>query len=90
MTGDDHARLGDEADELVTFLGNQAFMRLVGDEGTRHCVALVVDPRDGTFLCKIYDRRPAICRDLARGSGACEGERHGKRGRALRALAVLR
>jgi uncharacterized protein len=27
------------------------------------------------FFCTIYERRPQICRDLARGSPECEGER---------------
>ena len=90
VTGDDHARLGDEADQLVVFLGNQAFMRLAGEEGARHCAALVLDAASGTFHCSVYDRRPSICRELERGSGACEGERHTKGDRPARALLVLR
>jgi Fe-S-cluster containining protein len=27
------------------------------------------------YFCTIYERRPQICRDLARGSPECEGER---------------
>lgn len=91
VTGDDHARLGDDADRLVVFVGNQAFMRLVGVEGSRRCAALVLDPRAGTFHCSVYDRRPQVCRDLERGSGACEGERttKGRRpGLALQSAAM--
>jgi hypothetical protein len=90
VTGDDYERLGTvDAEHLVTFLGNQAFMRLTGDEGTRRCAALVVDPRAGTFLCSVYERRPTVCRELARGSGACAGERATKASRARIALTVL-
>lgn len=113
VTGDDYARLGDEADRYVEFLGNQAFMRIEGG----HCAALVVTPapivttttattanephladeplptdatEDGTFFCAIYERRPTVCRDLERGSPACEGELALKRDRPKRRLAVLR
>ena len=90
VTGDDHRRLGEDADQLVVFLGNQAFMRLAGQDGGRHCAALVIDAVAGTFHCSVYDRRPSICRELERGSGACEGERHTKGDRPARALLVLR
>lgn len=86
VTGDDHERLGDDAERLVTFIGNQAFMKLDGEEGTRRCTALVVDREAGTFMCSIYDRRPQVCRDLERGSGGCAGERDAKRDRAKRSL----
>lgn len=89
VTGDDYARLGDDAERLVTFIGNQAFMKLAGEEGTRRCAALVVDRTAGTFMCNLYDRRPQVCRDLERGSGACEGERFAKGERTKRALRVL-
>lgn len=36
------------------------------------CVALVA--LGDRALCAIYDRRPTICRDLERGSPACEAE----------------
>jgi uncharacterized protein len=82
VTGDDYTRLGDSASELVVFLGNRAFMQI--EEG--HCIALVIDPSNGTFLCNVYDRRPAVCRDLERGSAACGGELATKRERPLIAL----
>lgn len=68
VRGDDHARLGEDAEALVVFHGNEAYMAMV--EG--HCAALVIE--DGKFLCRVYDRRPQTCRDLERGSPACEGE----------------
>ncbi len=89
VTGDDHERLGDDAERLVAFIGNQAFMKLAGEEGARRCAALVVDAAAGTFACSVYERRPQVCRDLERGSGACEGERHAKLARTKRALALL-
>ena len=89
VTGDDYERLGDTAAQLVHFIGNQAFMRLDGVEGTRRCAALVVDARAGTFMCSIYERRPSVCRELERGSGACAGERDAKRGRTRVVLTVL-
>lgn len=90
VTGDDYERLGDaDADRLVQFIGNQAFMRIEGSEGTRRCAALVVDPLGGTFSCSVYERRPAVCRELERGTGACAGERATKLGRTKVALAVV-
>ena len=90
VTGDDYERLGEaDAERLVHFIGNQAFMRIEGLEGSRRCAALVVDAVAGTFLCSIYERRPAVCRELERGSGACAGEREAKLGRTKVALTVL-
>jgi uncharacterized protein len=74
VTGADWTRLGDEAERVAYFANNRAFMRMTGG----HCAALAV--RTGTegardFFCSIYERRPQICRDLARGSPECAGER---------------
>jgi uncharacterized protein len=71
VTGDDHARLGDDADRLAHFIGNRAYMRIVDG----HCAALTVDLEGRRFWCTVYDRRPEVCRDLERGSPACAGER---------------
>jgi len=62
--------MGARADELVRFVGNRAFLRVV--DGM--CAALRVDRERGTFPCSAYDVRPAVCRDLARGSPECLGE----------------
>ena len=82
VSGDDHARLGERADELVWFDGNRAYMRMVDG----HCGALRVQVHSGEFVCDAYETRPQVCRDLARGSGACLGEIATK---ALRPLLAL-
>jgi len=82
VTGDDYERLGDHAATLVDFIENRAFMKI--EDG--HCSALVIDREARTFLCKIYEQRPTICRELERGSPQCEGELALKRERPLIAL----
>jgi Fe-S-cluster containining protein len=71
IDGDDHARLGDAAESWVTWIGNRAYMRM--EDG--HCAALRIDADARRFVCTIYDARPRTCRDLARGSPECAGER---------------
>lgn len=93
VTGDDYARLGDEAQRLVTWLGNQAFMRIEHDGAeppVGRCAALVPEPSTGEYLCSVYERRPEVCRALERGSPACAGERETKGDRPRHALTVLR
>ena len=80
VTGDDHARLGDDVERYVVFHGNKAFMRMAHGR----CAALRLE--EGRFLCGVYEGRPATCRDLARGSGACRGEIAAKGERPLIAL----
>lgn len=73
VSGADWTRLGPEADSFAHFIGHRAYLRM---ESGR-CAALAVRPNAaGTreFFCTIYDRRPQVCRDLDRGSPACEGE----------------
>ena len=73
VTGEDWTRLGEAAGRVAHFVGNRAFMRM--SEG--HCAALEIRRAgDGgaEYFCTLYDRRPQICRDLARGSAECEGE----------------
>lgn len=73
VTGEDWSRLGDAADRLAHFVGHRAFMRMSGG----HCAALELRRAAGggtEFFCTVYDRRPRICRDLARGSPECAGE----------------
>jgi hypothetical protein len=86
VTGDDYARLGDAAARLVTWEENRAYMRI--EDG--HCAALAIDETSGRFVCTVYATRPSICRDLARGSPQCAGERLAKADRPVRALAALR
>ncbi len=77
VTGDDWARLGERAEAMAHFIGHRAFMRM--RDG--HCAALEIrrEPGDANgaadYFCAIYERRPQICRDLARGSPECLGER---------------
>jgi uncharacterized protein len=82
VTGDDHARLGDRAEELVWFDENRAYMRM--QDG--HCGALRIDAVSDRFVCSTYENRPEVCRELARGSGACRGELEAKASRPLLAL----
>jgi uncharacterized protein len=70
VEGRDHARLGDRADELTVFMGIRCYMKML--EG--HCAALVVDEVNHRFVCGVYESRPAVCRELERGSPACQGE----------------
>jgi Fe-S-cluster containining protein len=86
VSGDDHARLGERADELVRFDGNRAYMRMVDG----HCGALRVEHESGQLVCSAYQTRPQVCRDLARGLGACLGEIATKHERPLIALALAR
>jgi Fe-S-cluster containining protein len=86
VTGSDHARLGERADELVWFDGTRAYMRMVGG----HCAALRIEPETGRFFCTVYEARPDTCRDLARGSSACSAERAEKHRRPLMALELAR
>jgi Fe-S-cluster containining protein len=71
VTGRDYARLGDCAEELVQFIGNQAFMRM----DRSHCCALTFDEQTQRFACAIYEKRPDICRTLLSGSATCHAER---------------
>lgn len=82
VTGDDYARLGDRAEQLVSFDGVNAHLRML--EG--HCAALEIDQAARRFVCGVYELRPQICRDLARGSGECSAERAVKAERPLLAL----
>jgi Fe-S-cluster containining protein len=70
VSGDDHARLGEAAEALTIFLENRCFMRM--EHG--HCAALRIEP-GGRFLCTVYEQRPDVCRELARGGPVCAAER---------------
>jgi hypothetical protein len=54
-----------------------------------HCGALRLEPASQRFVCSAYTTRPDVCRDLARGSGACLGELDAKAERAVLALGRL-
>ena len=83
VTGEDWTRLGEDAERVAHFAGrgNEAFMRMTDG----HCAALELRrvaagagksvEVSTEFFCTIYERRPQICRDLARGSPECAGER---------------
>lgn len=82
VSGGDWERLGEVAETVAHFIGHRAYMRM--NDG--HCAALTV--RTGTdgqreYFCTIYDRRPQVCRDLARGSAQCEAELEQKHDRAV-------
>jgi len=83
VTGDDHARLRERADDLVSWGGNRAYMRMTDG----HCAALRLEPASGQSVCSVYETRPQTCRDLVRGLGACLGEIETKGERPLIALA---
>ena len=95
VSGEDYARLGEDAEDWVIWVGNEAYLRraeLTSDGGDgppviHACAALRIE--GGRFLCAIYERRPATCRDLERGGPACAAEREAKAVRPRRVLAVL-
>lgn len=73
LLGDDWEFLGESASEVAHFIGNRAYMRM--RDG--HCVALQrIDGPDGQrlFHCSIYEKRPTLCRELARGSPECDAD----------------
>lgn len=82
VSGADYERLGARADDLVSFDGHRAYLRMVNG----HCAALVVEADSGQLFCSVYEARPQICRDLTRGSAECLAERDAKLERPLLAL----
>lgn len=79
--GADHARLGDDAERWVTWIGHRAYLRLA--DGA--CAALARSADTGRFACVVYEARPETCRTLTRGSPECAAERAEKLGRVGRA-----
>ncbi len=75
VDGDDYARLGDFAEDLVWFEGNRAYLVMIDGR----CSALDIVMSEGRgpprFVCRVYDARPRVCREVHRGSPACDGER---------------
>lgn len=86
VTGEDWARMGDDAERLAHFIGNKAYMRMAGG----HCAALRVERETGRFFCTAYEKRPETCRALGRGSPECLGELAEKGDRPGEALNVPR
>jgi Fe-S-cluster containining protein len=78
----DRELLGDELSALVHEEDNTLFMAM--KDG--HCQALEV--HYGAFVCSIYERRPLICRELERGTPACQEERKLKVAKAAALLVV--
>lgn len=83
VSGDDWSRLGGQAERLAHFIDHRAYMKMADG----HCAALELrrTPEGGAeFFCGVYEQRPQVCRDLARGSPQCEGERAAKQQRVGR------
>jgi len=73
VSGPDWERLGPDAERVAHFIGHRAYLRM--REG--RCAALETrtgDDGGAVHFCTIYERRPQVCRDLARGSPGCEAE----------------
>jgi uncharacterized protein len=85
VTGDDHERLGERAEQLCLFIGNRCYMRMADG----HCAALAISA-DGRFVCSVYEQRPEVCRLLERESPACDAERAHKAERPLEARSLVR
>ncbi len=73
VDGADWSRLGADAERLAHFIGNRAYMRMHSGRCAALDIRANVTGRQ-EFFCTIYAQRPQVCRDLARGSPACEGE----------------
>jgi Fe-S-cluster containining protein len=73
LTEADCERLGDDAANPTAEEGGARYM--VMRRG--HCAALQVGAI--AFACSVYERRPAVCRELDRGTPACIEERHLKK-----------
>ncbi|NOY91657.1 MAG: zinc/iron-chelating domain-containing protein [Deltaproteobacteria bacterium] len=86
VSGDDHLRLGEDAERMTHFIDNRCFMRLE----QAHCAALRVEETTARFVCTVYEQRPETCRELTRNSPECGGERHGKAERPAALLTQLR
>ncbi|HUH02399.1 MAG TPA: YkgJ family cysteine cluster protein [Kofleriaceae bacterium] len=81
VTGADRARLGRAAAELVHHEDGADYLAMIDG----HCAALRVSK--GAFVCSVYEQRPAVCRELDRGTPPCHEERTLKRATATRLLA---
>lgn len=64
----DIERLGDRLDRYAHRIDGHYYLRM--EEG--RCVALAITRRG--VACSIYDERPCVCRELARGSFECRAQ----------------
>ena len=87
VSGDDYARLAGDAERLVLWVENRAYLRI--EEG--HCAALAIDPTTARFVCTVYASGGPRC--VAASSEAprsVRGESSAKRDRPLLALGKRR
>lgn len=80
LTGADRTRLALAAPGLIR--AEEGAHYLAMSDG--HCAALRIEA--GAFVCSIYAHRPAVCRELDRGTPPCREERGLKRAGAMRRL----
>ena len=80
LTTADRARLGPGAAGLLHEEDGGHYMAMRGGR----CAALAIEA--GSFVCSIYHQRPAVCRELERGTPACREERTLKRAAAAQQL----
>lgn len=77
VTTEDMLRLGEGAERLTREIDGARFLKMVDGR----CAEL--QHQEGDWVCSIYKNRPAVCRQLQRGSPACLTERALKRRTAL-------
>ena len=77
ISGKDWERLGAEAERYAQFIGNRAYLRM--QDG--HCCGLELrgTSQHPVYFCRLYEKRPQLCRDLERGSSQCDAEQWRKR-----------
>ncbi len=78
LTEDDRARLGGDAVGLIHEENGAHYMAM--RDG--HCAALRISAV--AFVCSVYEQRPAVCRELDRGTPACLEEKQLKKASAAR------
>ncbi len=81
----DLERMGPFREKFSEPVGGAVYLRM--SEG--HCAALMLDSKERTFKCAMYEVRPDACRVFERGGGQCRSDRSEKRGRAEDALLKL-
>ncbi len=84
VSGADYGRLGDEAESMVTWTADRAFLRLIAEGRCAQLASSATLSGENEVHCRIYAQRPEPCRELERGSPGCLAELADK---ALRAEA---